>query len=307
MGINSLRGEFMDRTEYRKIIENMYDGVYYVDKDREILCWNKAAERITGFKANDVIGSHCYNNVLNHQDKEGNKLCLGGCPLHKTIEDEQARETSVYLHHKEGHRVEVKVRTFPIYDDGELIGAAEVFTDDSTTLAVMSNVEELKYLAMYDQLTELPNRRYIESYLKSKMSEFITVGLKFGILFMDIDHFKAFNDTYGHDIGDDVLRMVSKSFLSAIRSSDLVGRWGGEEFIAVVTGVNANQLQVIAEKIRKLIEMSELRGQNEGLKVTISVGGALITAEDTVESLVKKADLLMYKSKNDGRNRVTIT
>ena len=70
VGINILRGEDMDRSEYKKIIENMYDGVYYVDKNREILCWNKAAERITGFNAKDVIGSHCYNNVLNHQDNQ---------------------------------------------------------------------------------------------------------------------------------------------------------------------------------------------------------------------------------------------
>lgn len=301
-----LEGGIMSKDEYRRIIENMHEGVYYVDKNRKITCWNHGAERITGFSASEVINSHCYNNILNHQDSLGNKLCFGGCPLQKSLEDFEVRDALVYLHHKEGHRVPVKVKTFPIFEDGELIGAAEVFTDETENINMFHDMEQLKKLAMYDQLTELPNRRYLDSYLNSKMTEFITVGIPFGIVFMDIDHFKNFNDAYGHDVGDEVLIMVSKSLKSAIRTSDIVGRWGGEEFIAIFTGIGLEEIETISENMRKFVEMSSLREEHDTLGVTISLGGTVVRALDTVESIVKRADQLMYKSKNAGRNKSTI-
>lgn len=125
-------------------------------------------------------------------------------------------------------------------------------------------------LAMVDQLTQLPNRRHIDSFLSSKYKEFKELDIQFGFLFMDIDKFKTFNDTYGHDVGDDVLKMLSKTFLAATRVTDLVGRFGGEEF------------------------------------VTISIGATLVKEEDTIDAILKRADEMLYKSKENGRNRVTL-
>ena len=296
----------MEQDFYRKMLENMYEGVYFVDTDRKITFWNKGAERITGFDACNLLGKHCHDNILNHVDDHGNQLCLDGCPLHKTIETGEMQEVTLYLHHKEGHRVPITARTVPLHEDGKLIGAVEVFTDDEEKVNLLRNITSFKELAMKDQLTELPNRRYLEHFMESKISEYAKLDIQFGVAFLDIDHFKKFNDDYGHDVGDEVLKMVAKTYDRAKRKTDMVGRWGGEEFIAIFVGVDEEGLKNAAEKIRMLIENSSLRAHDESLSVTISVGATMAVPDDTVESIIKRADDLMYKSKQNGRNKVTI-
>ena len=87
------------------------------------------------------------------------------------------------------------------------------------------------------KLTELPNRRYLDSFLEKRLRDFEAHGIPFALAMMDIDHFKIFNDTYGHDIGDLVLKMLAKTMKNLTRKNDLIGRWGGEEFLAIITGV----------------------------------------------------------------------
>lgn len=291
---------------YKNLLDSTNDGIYFVDSDRKITFWNRGAERITGFLANDIVGSFCYNNILNHVNDNGDELCKKGCPLYDTIIDGEKRDVTVYLHHKQGHRVPVNIKSIPIKENGKIIGAAEIFGDVIEKNEMLRNIEELKLLSMYDQLTGLANRRYIDAFLESKMNEFLSLDIPFGVGFMDIDKFKNFNDTYGHDIGDEVLKMVSKVFTEITRSSDLIGRWGGEEFIGIFVGINEEKLNSILEKIRMLIEKSSIHRYSEELKVTISIGGAMVKNGDTVGQIVKRADGLLYKSKSSGRNCVTI-
>jgi diguanylate cyclase (GGDEF)-like protein len=119
---------------------------------------------------------------------------------------------------------------------------------------------------------------------------------------MDIDHFKKFNDTYGHNIGDQVLKMVAKTITSAVRLIDVVCRWGGEEFIVILPNMDKQTLAKIAERIRVFIEKSWITFEKENLKVTVSIGGAIATNEDTIESIIHSSDAQMYQSKNSGRN-----
>lgn len=290
---------------YRYVLNGVKDGVYFVDKDRKITFWNKAAEEITGFTAEEVNGKYCYNNILNHVDDAGCQLCMNGCPLHKTLEDGQIRDTTVYLHHKDGHRVPVSVHVMPIYEGHKIIGAVETFSDNSDRVRFLSSMNELKVLAYQDQLTDLPNRRYLENLLDAKQREYIRLDIPYAFAILDIDHFKNVNDTYGHDVGDEVLQMVSKVFKAAIRQGDVIGRWGGEEFVAVFSNMDKETLSNVLERIRMMVESSSLRGEQE-VKVTISIGGAMIKEDDSTEDLIKRADNLLYQSKSTGRNKVTL-
>ena len=296
----------MNKDFYEKMLQNIYEGIYFVDINRKITFWNKGAESISGFSAEEVLGKHCYDNILNHVDDNGNNLCFGGCPLHKSIDDGKQREAAVYLHHKDGHRIYVSVRTLPIEEYGKIVGAVEVFVDNSEKFEIIRDLERFKEIAMVDQLTGLPNRRYLGTYLESKMNEYNSLGIEFGVAFFDIDCFKKFNDTYGHDVGDEVLKMVSKTYSSALRKSDIAGRWGGEEFVAVFAGIDESGLEKVSEKIRMLIEKSMLRSHEEDLKVTISIGATMVREGDIIDEIVKRADKLMYKSKEEGRNRVSV-
>lgn len=290
----------------KDILTNIDEGIYFVDTNRKILFWNKGAERITGFKADEVVGSHCYDNILNHIDQNGKQLCLLGCPLQATIEDGNNRKASVFLHHKKGHRVPVTVRTVQVVENGEVVGAAELFTDDSEYFDITNQLEEITLMALHDQLTGVPNRRYLESFLTTRINEYKALGLKFGVIFIDIDFFKKVNDTYGHATGDRVLQMVADTMKDGLRTSDLLARNGGEEFVAVLHVQEEEKLKQMAEKLRILVSHSAIREEGQTVKVTISLGCTMVKEDDDIQSILDRSDRLMYASKTHGRNQVTL-
>ncbi|HSQ35762.1 MAG TPA: diguanylate cyclase, partial [Candidatus Binatia bacterium] len=223
----------------KKLLEEVDDGVYFTDRQRKITFWNKGAERISGFSKDDVLGKKCSDNILIHVDQQGRSLCSGMCPLAKTLLDRQNRLVHIFLHHREGHRVPVRVRVFPILDKKQqVIGAAELFSDSSEKMDLRSRLEEFRELAMFDPLTGVFNRRSTENTLYSRLEELKRFDWPFGIIFFDIDDFKAVNDDYSHSIGDMVLKMTVNTLQKNIRSIDQIGRWGGEEFIVILRNTN---------------------------------------------------------------------
>lgn len=289
-----------------QILDLINDGIYIVDRSRKIIFWNKAAERISGYSKEDVEGTHCYDNILNHVNSEGTQLCFVGCPLQATINDSSPRDAEVFLHHKDGHRVPVWVRTSPYYDEsGDCVGAIEFFSDISNKWQYEEHIKELKKLAMIDSLTEVANRYYLTQHVESSFEEMKRYKSPFGILFFDIDDFKSFNDSYGHDVGDKVLKLVSRTVSRNLRPFDLFGRWGGEEFLAIIRNCDAQGVLQIAERFKNLIGHSQLRMGNTKLGITVSVGATIVHEGDTPGSIIKRADELMYKSKEQGKNQVT--
>jgi diguanylate cyclase (GGDEF)-like protein/PAS domain S-box-containing protein len=292
---------------YATLLDNLYDGVYFVDRERRITFWNKAAERITGFTKGEVLGKRCADNILRHVDERGNALCEGECPLAHTLQDGQFASASVFLHHKDGHRLPVAVGVAPITDQQQkIIGAVEIFRDNSATVAALEHFKELEDLAYLDGLTKIANRTYLENFIIGKFNEFRRLGWSFGVIFLDVDHFKQVNDSFGHQAGDMVLKMVAQTLLKNCRSFDLVGRWGGEEFICVISKLkDADQIMVTAERLRTLVESAWVSLPDCSCHVTISLGVTLARIQDTPETLIRRADSLMYRSKEAGRNRTT--
>jgi diguanylate cyclase (GGDEF)-like protein/PAS domain S-box-containing protein len=291
-----------------EILDNLFDeAVYFVDIDRRITFWNKSAERLTGFKSDEVIGSRCMDNVLTHVDDQGRRLCLDGCPLSLVMEDGHVRESEVYLHHKDGHRIPIRARILPIVgQSGDIVGGIEIFTDRRQSRDLIDRMQELEKLALLDQLTQLSNRKHIESELAAlfKMQE--RLGISFGLLFVDIDHFKRINDTYGHGTGDLVLKMTAKTLASSVREFDLVGRWGGEEFVVIARAKNGEDLFAVAERLRVMVGQSYIDHSDERIHATISVGATMALMGEEPCDLVRRADGLMYRSKEAGRNRTTM-
>lgn len=291
---------------YLSIINNLHDGVYFVDTDRRISFWNKAAENITGYTSEEIVGCCCQDTNLNHIDEDGRPLCKIGCPLFATLIDSQQRRARVFVRHKDGYRIPILVNIFPVHEDGEVIGAIEVFTQDSPTVYEDKLVEHLSGIAMHDALTQLPNRRYLESFLSYKIDECQRFGRPAAVVFADIDNFSRFNNEYSHDVGDRVLVNISNSIKQNTRKNDLIGRWGGEEFVAVYSLSQEYDAPILAEKFRKLVEHTEVEHCGETLNVSVSVGVTLIREDDTIDTAVERADLLMYKSKEAGKNRVSV-
>ncbi len=288
-----------------QLMSSLDSGVYFVDRNRRIFFWNKAAEFLTGYSGERVIGSSCSENILRHISAEGVELCIQGCPLAGTIIDGRVRRTEVYMHHRNGHRLPVTVWAAPLTDaSGQTIGAIEMFTDQGDRGSLLRELEKLRHEALADPLTGLGNRRYLQIVMETRLESVEKGGEAFGLFMADIDHFKKVNDVHGHNIGDRVLTMVATTLGSAVRPLDAAVRWGGEEFILVCPKVPPKALGEIAERLRLLVEHCWFELEDTSLlRVTISLGATRARRGDTLENLVARADACLYRAKNSGRNR----
>ena len=188
-----------------------------------------------------------------------------------------------------------------------LVGAVEVFRSTADDRRQDQIIEELSHLAMMDDLTMLPNRRHFDMQLDRRLAELGRFGWPFGTLMIDIDRFKRVNDSAGHQMGDEVLRMVARTLSSNCRGLDTIARWGGEEFTAIITNVREDELRLVAEKFRTMVEASGLReGENDPIHVTVSIGGAIARPNETPAELIRRTDEMLYVAKRSGRNRVCI-
>jgi two-component system cell cycle response regulator len=169
------------------------------------------------------------------------------------------------------------------------------------------NVQKSAEMAITDALTGLFNRRYMEMHLATLVEQAASRGKPIAVLIVDIDYFKAVNDSYGHDAGDDVLREFALRIRKAIRNIDLACRYGGEEFVIVMPETDVAVATIVAERLRRRIasEPFTIEQGARNLNVTISIGiAALAGVADTAAAILKRADTALYRAKRDGRNRV---
>lgn len=169
--------------------------------------------------------------------------------------------------------------------------------------------KKVEFMANVDGLTKLYTHRYFQEFLSEELSRAIRYNRPLSIIMSDIDHFKIFNDNYGHQIGDMVLEQTAKIFKASVRNKvDLVARYGGEEFIAVLPETDGKAAYVVAERLRKNIEAANYNGDDgKILKVTASLGIATFPISSTERlDLIKKADTAMYWAKQNGRNQVQV-
>jgi two-component system cell cycle response regulator len=286
-----------------KIFENASDGVYCVDRERRILYWSKKSEEITGYEAEKVLGRRCQDDILKHVDDKGTQLCLEKCPLVKAMEKGTVQTEEIFLHHKEGYRVPVIVVGIPVVgESGDVVGAIELFREKAEKSFLENEIEQLRRLAFVDELTQVLNRRGLEYYLKMKLSEVERFDRIIGVLFIDVDDFKSINDRFGHHVGDKVLRFVAGTLQKNLRISDLVARYGGDEFVAVVELKEQKEIEEIAERLKNLIAASYIVENDQIVRVTASIGGFVVKERRDVDEILKRSDELQYESKKKGGN-----
>ena len=293
------------RPPHKEILDHLRDGVYVVDRDLKIVYWNDAAQHLSGYVSDEMLGRFCWDNALVHIDSEGRKMCHIDCPLRDAIENGSTRENNYFILHKEGYRRPVAMRVAPWRKNSNHIdGAIAVFNNNLSAETMLEEIKQLRQMAMCDCLTGMVNRRYLETVLRSAMGEYRRYSWPFGVIFIDIDFFKTINDAFGHDVGDHALQVIAKTLEKNIRTTDVVGRWGGEEFLAIVRNVNHEQLIAMAEKMRILIARSTCSELINQLTLTVSMGVTLVESTDSVNGLLKRADALMYQAKRNGRDQV---
>lgn len=162
----------------------------------------------------------------------------------------------------------------------------------------------IKEMSIRDDLTGVYNRRHLMELLEHEYHRISRGGAHFSVAMLDIDHFKSVNDTYGHLTGDEVLKAASDVIRKSLRSADFCGRYGGEEFLLVMTQTNINGALLCAERIRSTIEQSRFPSLGPNFKVTVSLGVTEFTGKEDIPTMIARADKALYHAKESGRNRV---
>jgi len=259
--------------------------------DSTILSVSSAFESSSGYTKDELVGKKM--NILNNPQQ--NKIIF--FELWRTILKGEAWSGIIKNRTKKGDTYWLEQNIVPTLDKDKKI---ESFV--SVSVDITAKVE-LERLASIDKLTGAYNRRMIDEFMKKEVSLHVRDSKNLSLIMADIDHFKAVNDTYGHQAGDVVLSDVGRIISSAIRKSDIFGRYGGEEFIIICPNTSSEQALVLAEKIREEIESFSFA--EVGHK-TISLGISTLIANDKVENIIKRADDALYIAKNEGRNRAVV-
>lgn len=307
-------------------VESLYSKIFYSAV---------VAIGVTDANGRYVLVNPTWNDYLGYSSAEAMELNI------KDVTPEEDWKTSItsfeYMISKKGRTMRKKRRykrkdgtlfwadlyASSLYDDNnQPVGILGVFVDvDKQVLAEQLQQElyrgieilnhelsianaELKRLARRDALTGLYNRRVLEELLEQESSRSFRTKRGFGVAIADLDNFKHINDTYGHDCGDMVLKKIAEIFRSCIRTTDRVGRWGGEEFLFVFTETSCQGAMIVIERIRAKVEQNEFMWGNTRVPVTLTLGLSFHHGDKDGKVMVSEADLALYKGKNTGKNQV---
>jgi diguanylate cyclase (GGDEF)-like protein/PAS domain S-box-containing protein len=275
---------------YRTVLENLPIGVYLTDRNRQITFWNASAERITGYLGQEVIGHFCHDNLLMHCDEDQVALCGAACPLSRSMQDGRPRESNIFLRHKEGQRVPVRVHAVPLRDEfGVIIGAAEFF-EERLVRATEMQCPHLKGDISLDKVTEIPDRQATLAGLGSALEEATTSEIPFGVLSIAVDNLDHLRHVYGCQAVNAVLYAAAQTLASGTRPEDLVGNWREDRFAVLVACPTADGLRSCAERLKRLVSLAAVPWWGDRLSVTVSMGGTMARPGDTVESLLGRAE-----------------
>ncbi len=307
----------MDSINNNIIFNTINNGIIILDEDLNILAWNKWLEIRTNLKSEDMIKknicdefTYIKKNKLNRKIKSvliTNNSSFYTINPHQylikikvnTIIDKifESMQQSITI---VPYDIEKKHVCLYIYDNTKLC---------ETNYKLEKLNEELKDLSNRDPLTHSYNRRYFSEISNKMLSLSMRNGNDLSIIILDIDKFKNINDTYGHSVGDKVIISLANNLEANIRESDVVARFGGEEFVILLNNTNLENSVIIAEKIRKKIEEIEIIDGENILKFTASFGVAKYDDEldaEKIEHTITRADDALYLAKENGRNQVMV-
>ncbi|MFH5805402.1 diguanylate cyclase [Alienimonas sp. DA493] len=301
---------------YLSLLETLYEGFCLLDADLRCTVWSPGLEGLLGHRAGDLRGEIRTGRTLELVDLDGNPLSDADRPLDRVLTTGRPLVESVRVRRvvREdargddedlGEWADVEVQVFPLTDpDGGVRGVAEIYRNLNRRQHRPREYRELRRAASRDALTGVANRGELESRLARALRESREEGRPLAVMFLDLDHFKTINDTWGHAVGDEVLKHLTTLLKAECYSGETVGRYGGEEFVVVCPQTDLAAAAKRADRLRRVIADTKVNGRSQP-RPTASFGVAALEEGDTVESLVQRADAALYVSKESGRNKVT--
>jgi diguanylate cyclase (GGDEF)-like protein/hemerythrin-like metal-binding protein/PAS domain S-box-containing protein len=287
--------------KWQGLLTALGEGVYGVNKHGKCTFINPAALAMLGFSEAEVLGQEQHS-LFHHHRENGNHYPSVECPIFMTLNDDLARNWKDWFWRKDGTGFPVMLTTAPTGSHNGDTSAVVVFRD----ISEQSKLEnQLRKEATTDPLTGISNRRSFLNQFHKELERFKRYHEPASMLLADIDHFKKINDTYGHAAGDQVLRLFTKLTRQCLRSTDIFGRLGGEEFGIILASTEVDEAILFAERLRQTISETSVNTEQGDISFTISIGVADFGYLDEMpEDITERADECLYQAKNKGRNKV---
>ncbi len=282
-----------------KAFDYLFDAVVVTDLEGIITDWNKGSETLYGYSKEEAIGQHV--NML-HVPEDTEHITSS---VISVVKEAGKWSGEVRMLHKDGRIGWIESMCVPIFDENEQMVGALGINRDITDRKQES--EHLHYLAHYDQLTEIPNRYLLIDRIGHLISQSERNKSSFALLYIDLDKFKAINDTKGHAFGDQVLKEVALRLKETIRKSDTVARIGGDEFVLLLESTSSKKkISAIADNLIKILNNTfDING--EEFEISCSIGVAIYPEQgNSTDALLAAADTAMYKAKRKGRSSYEI-
>jgi diguanylate cyclase (GGDEF)-like protein/PAS domain S-box-containing protein len=299
------------------LMKHLVVPTFVLDSQCKVLIWNIACERLTGVPSSEVIGSSDHWRGFYAAPRP----CLADLIVQDRLDlvhefyaqydNVEEKQKSLYAENwcvmpRLGTRRYLAIDAGAIYDDtGTLIAVVETLRDMTVQREAQLALEQL---ATKDGLTGIPNRRAFDDVLQTEWRRAIRESKPISLLMVDVDHFKNYNDSFGHQAGDECLKRVAETMAkSLLRPGDFVARYGGEEFAVILPNVDRAGATLLAERIRMAVEQHHIQNSNHnGAPLTVSVGAASALALEkiTATELLRAADAALYQAKHEGRHRV---
>ncbi len=288
------------------IFDSIRDPFCIFDNNYQIIRVNDAYAQMKNLPLKDLLGKKCYE-VLHH----GTAVC-DNCVVQKSLQsaDPCAKDKLVTL--PSGDEVWYEIYTYPILDEDGKVSHIIEYTRDITDRKKTEEdkrrlIEKLEYLSRTDALTGLANRRALNDSLAYELERAKRYGTELSIILCDIDNFKEINDTWGHDMGDRSLQVIAATLKTILRNADIVGRYGGDEFMLILPETADTGAGGLAAKLLSATrETGLLSWDGQPVRLSMSIGVACVElGSDTMDSFIKRADDAMYASKQAGRDRVS--
>ncbi len=280
---------------YSQILSTTQDLMAYIDKnfifrtvnDAYLRIYKKSRKEIVGHSVEELVGKDYFEKKI----KENIQQCLNG----------QGIQQQEWFDFPDGKRRCMYMSYYPLLAKDKHVTGVLLNSVDITKIKQLE--EELKRLSVTDLLTQIFNRTKFDQALKEEIKRCRRYNTELSIIMFDIDHFKHFNDTYGHDVGDKILVSLVNLVKKCIRDTDIFSRWGGEEFMLLLPHTSLENAVKLAERIRiKVKEHTFAKVES----ITCSFGVSEFIKEDNEETLIKRVDNALYESKRSGRNKVTV-
>lgn len=279
------------------LLESLYEAFYVIDSNRRIAIWSSGASRLFNRSAYDTLWKKWNRNLLV-------KFAANTDPVETVFMSGQSVCHALTVSAKKDEFVDVDVQTIPILTpQGDVSGVVELICNCKESKRHRGQFRSLQMAATRDALTGVLNRGELERRLAETHGEFTTGQTgPYSIVFLDLDHFKSINDRLTHVVGDRVLVDCSRLIQDELYSGELIGRYGGEEFVIVCPDTTGQAALERAERLRRTISSSRFADRDD-LRVTVSIGIAEAQPGESLESVITRADQSLYEAKHQGRNR----